>query len=135
MVVIVLAFESTFLNVVWFKKDSNTPKLNWNVTLQEARIYFTQFRFMSYILVIEKKLIRNKRYWKIPASYDLEGQSWWYCSWIYNYLCNQCLSPLTLWVRITLRRGVLDTTLCDKDCQWLSDRSVVFSKYSGFLHQ
>ena len=54
MVVIVLAFESTFLNVVWFKKDSNTPKLNWNVTLQEARIYFTQFRFMSYILVIEK---------------------------------------------------------------------------------
>ena len=33
---------------------------------------------------------------------------------INNYLCNQCLSPLTLWVRILLRRGVLDTTLCDK---------------------
>jgi len=33
-------------------------------------------------------------------------------SWIYNYLCNQCLSPLTLWVLIQLRRGVLDTTLC-----------------------
>ena len=43
-----------------------------------------------------------------------------YCSWIYNYLCNQCLSPLTLWVRIPLRRGVLDTTLCDKVCQWLA---------------
>ena len=26
-------------------------------------------------------------------------------------ICNQCLSPLTLWV-------VLDTTLCDKVCQW-----------------
>jgi len=25
----------------------------------------------------------------------------------------------TLWVRILLRRGVLDTTLCDKACQWL----------------
>ena len=24
--------------------------------------------------------------------------SWWYGSWIYNYLFNQCLSPLTLWV-------------------------------------
>jgi hypothetical protein len=24
--------------------------------------------------------------------------SWSYCSWIYNYLCNQCLSPLMLWV-------------------------------------
>jgi hypothetical protein len=33
---------------------------------------------------------------------------------------NQCLSPLTLWVRIPLRRGVLNTTLCDKVCRWLS---------------
>ena len=33
---------------------------------------------------------------------------------------NQCLSPLTLWVRIRLRWGVLDTTLCDKVCQWLA---------------
>ena len=40
-----------------------------------------------------------------------------YGSWIYNYLCNHCLSPLTLYVRIPLRRGVLDTTLCDKVCQ------------------
>ena len=39
--------------------------------------------------------------------------SWSYGSWIYNYLYNQCLSPLTLWVRILLRWGVLDT-LCDK---------------------
>jgi hypothetical protein len=37
--------------------------------------------------------------------------SWSYGSWIYNYLC---LSVLTLWVRILLRRGVPDTTLCDK---------------------
>jgi len=29
-----------------------------------------------------------------------EGPSWsWsYDSWIYNYLCNQCLSPIKLWV-------------------------------------
>jgi len=25
--------------------------------------------------------------------------SWSYGNWIYNYLCNQCLSPLKLWVR------------------------------------
>ena len=42
-----------------------------------------------------------------------------YGSWIYNYICNQHLSLLTLWVRIPLRRGVFDTTLCDKVCQWL----------------
>jgi len=33
---------------------------------------------------------------------------------ITTYLCNQCLLPFTLWVRIPLRRGVLNTTLCDK---------------------
>ena len=33
--------------------------------------------------------------------------SWSYDSWIYNYLCNQCRSPLTLWVWTPLRRDVL----------------------------
>ena len=28
---------------------------------------------------------------------------------------------LMLWVRISLMRGVLDTTLCDKVCQWLAE--------------
>ena len=28
--------------------------------------------------------------------------SWSYGSWIYKYLCNQCLSSLALWVRIPL---------------------------------
>ena len=53
--------------------------------------------------------------------YKTQGPSWsWtYGSWIYNYLCNQCLSSLTLWVRISLWQGVPDTTLCDKVCQWL----------------
>ena len=37
-----------------------------------------------------------------------------------NFYFNHCLSPLTLWVRISLRRGVLDTTLCDKVYQWLA---------------
>ena len=46
--------------------------------------------------------------------------SWSYGSWIYNYLCNQCLSPLKLKVWIPLMWGVLDTTLCDKVCQWLA---------------
>ena len=43
--------------------------------------------------------------------------SWSYRSCIYNYLCNQCLSPLTLRVRIPNRRGVFDKTLCNKVCQ------------------
>ena len=35
---------------------------------------------------------------------------------IYNYLCNQCLSPLKLWVRIPLMAQF--TTLHDQVCQW-----------------
>jgi len=52
----------------------------------------------------------------------MQGPSWpWlHGSWIYNCQCNQCLSPLTLRVRIPLSRGVLDTTLCDIVCQWLA---------------
>ena len=46
--------------------------------------------------------------------------SWSYGSWIYNYDCNHCLLPLMLWVWIQLMRGVLDTTICDKVCQWLA---------------
>jgi hypothetical protein len=35
--------------------------------------------------------------------YSLSSWLWSYGSWIYNYLCNQCLSPLVLWVRISIR--------------------------------
>ena len=45
--------------------------------------------------------------------------SWTYGSWIFNYLCNQCLSPLMLRVRTPLRRGVLNTILCDTVYEWL----------------
>jgi hypothetical protein len=42
---------------------------------------------------------------------------WSYGSWTYNYMCNQCLSSLMLWVRILIRARY--TTLCDKGCHWL----------------
>ena len=55
-------------------------------------------------------------------SIKIRGPSWsWsYGSWIYYYLCFQCLSPLTLWFRIPLGRGLLNTTLCHICCQWLA---------------
>ena len=46
------------------------------------------------------------------------GPSWpcSYISWIHNYLCSQCLSPLILWVRISTRERC--TTIWDKVCLW-----------------
>jgi len=54
--------------------------------------------------------------------------SWSYRSWIYNYLCNQYISPLKLWLRILLMAGWTQYNI-----MWCS--SVVFSAHSGFLHQ
>ena len=59
---------------------------------------------------------------------NLGGPSWsWsYGSWIYNYLFNQ-------WsCEFESRSCVLDTTL---SLSVTCGRSVVFSRYSGFLHQ
>ena len=75
-------------------------------------------------------LFWRKNHWFLPL-HHIEVQlyywssygsslSWLYDSWNYNYLCNQCLSSLTLWVRIPLERSMLNTTLCDKVCQWLA---------------
>jgi len=46
------------------------------------------------------------------CSIFIQGPSWpWsYGSWIKNYLCNQCLSWLMLWIRISIRAKC--TTLC-----------------------
>ena len=37
--------------------------------------------------------------------------SWSYDSWIYNYLCNQCIVPLKLWVRIQLMANCTEILL------------------------
>ena len=50
----------------------------------------------------------------------------WLFILFYNYLCNQCLSPLKLWVWIPLRRGVHHTMLCDS-LSVTGGRSAVFS--------
>jgi hypothetical protein len=40
-------------------------------------------------------------------------------SWSLSLLNCHSLSPLSFWGRIPLRRGVLDTTFCNKVCQWI----------------
>jgi hypothetical protein len=51
-------------------------------------------------LLLEKVLMEH------PPNCWRPSWSWLYDGWIYNYLCNQCLSPLTLWVWI-LFHGVV----------------------------
>jgi hypothetical protein len=95
--------------------------------------------YLLYIIVVNylASLILLTRFWNGDTLPNNVGPSWpWtYCSWIYNYLCNQCLSPLKLWVRTSFMAS------CTRyNIMWLSwsvtcGRSVVFSGYSGFIHQ
>jgi len=61
------------------------------------------------------------------------GSSWlWsYGSWIYNFLCNQCKWPQTLWVRTLFIARCTRYNIMSVTC----DRWVVFFGYSGFRHQ
>jgi hypothetical protein len=52
------------------------------------------------------------------------------CSWMYNYLCKQCLSPLMLGVRILIRVRCTQYNIVWSSLSATSDRSVVFSGYS-----
>jgi hypothetical protein len=81
----------------------------------------------SILVLISSKVINCiNKIWMTSSCYEkkiyltVKGLLWpWlFGSWIYNYLCNKCLSPLMLWVRISIR--VRCTTLCDKVCQWFT---------------
>jgi hypothetical protein len=69
---------------------------------------------------------RNKNVFRFCLQFEfllINDRDWrghdFYGSWIYNYLCNQCLSPLKLWIQTHSWWGILYTTLCDKVFQWL----------------
>ena len=66
-----------------------------------------------------------------------KGPSWSlsYGNWIYNDLCNQCLSPLKLWVRTPFMARCTRYNIMWKNLSVTCGRSAVFSVHSGFHHQ
>ena len=78
------------------------------------------------------------RYATSHCTCKTQGSSWsWsYGSWIYNYLCNQCLSPLTLWVRTPSVHGEV-CLIQHYVIQFISELRQVgdFLLLSGFLRQ
>jgi hypothetical protein len=118
----------------YVRKDLNLSPLDKYASLLLSCLYYTFSRIYQEGENIIWSVKKRERYeWSVRClnkiitiykylPHSCLGPSWpWsYGSWIYNYLCNQCLSPLMLWVRIPLRRSVLNTALCDKVCQWLA---------------
>ena len=114
-------FSHIFLSNYWWQKSDIWSQASYRYPISWEAFLTRQD---SYFLFAEE---RGYHKWALAHSSSC---------WIYNCLCNRCLSPLTLWVPTPLRWGVIDTTLCDKVCQWLATgQHFVFSGYSGFLHQ
>jgi hypothetical protein len=88
--------EKTYCKPCWYNKS-------WNISVVLIHTFL-------HVLML-KSLIFS--YWLVGWFY-----SWSYGSWIYNYQCNLCPSPLILWVRIPLRTSC--ATLCYKVYQWLA---------------
>jgi len=64
-------------------------------------------------------LLISDHIWKFPIFPKRPSWSWSYRGWIYSYLCNRCLSPLTLGVwTLFMTRCTLYNIMCQV-CQWL----------------
>ena len=94
-------------------KHLRSPLLYSGVCVVQSVVFCViSLVFFSFLAIVLSVLL--------PFTAYLDGPGlivWWHGSWIYYFLCNQRLSPLTLRVRIPFKRSVLDTTLCDKVCQ------------------
>jgi len=101
--------ESTqqFLFLIGERHITGIPK-SGNSGVRERGKHYTKGKRSMAILNSTKE-----RHYSLGTSWQ-----WSHGDWIYNYLCYQCLSPLMLWVRISIRARC--TILCDKVCQWLA---------------
>jgi hypothetical protein len=60
----------------------------------------------------------------LADNFQIREHSWpclFHISWMYNYQCNRCLSPLPLWFESRSWRGILHIILCDEVCYWLAE--------------
>ena len=113
------SYFSVFHQLIWrvwdIIKKTMLWRKKWIMTKGKS-----VFIYIVSINLLEKKPKSISKILNWTQNSVTQSWTWSYGSWIYNYICNQFLSPLNLWVRIPLRRGVLDTTLCDEICQWLA---------------
>jgi hypothetical protein len=109
----------------WFAlRESDLYKWEMTGVYRVWFIYIWTRPYIHFVSVIFHDTWKNHLL-KSHISILIERPSWpwWYSSWIYNG-CNMCLSPLMLWVRISIRRGVQHYVI-----KFISDLRQV----SGFL--
>ena len=115
-----LIFRQYYINMLWGKiwlidwlvfnaNFSNTSATSWpNISWYGDILTIQAIYFINHLSGFLCPIVNTnfQGFYKyvdnVPKTNETEGR---HGCWIYNYLCNQCISPLTLWVRIPLRRG------------------------------
>ena len=103
--------EGLIAKIIWPDKSVTLPQFVIEIFASFRSIFFL-FKISRQITVLQIKITPphlDGRYLSIGVkpTHSLYlmgrcGRRWSYGSWIYNYLCNQCLSPLKLWVLIQI---------------------------------
>ena len=88
----------------------------YNIVFIRVCYWYILFKYGSYVA---RRYIQTFQHTRL-CHYILFVDNILHCNEFFSCLCNQCLSPLMLWVRTLLMRGVLDTILFDQVCQWLA---------------
>ena len=80
---------------------------------------------MHFVCSIRRFCLVDSSYSKYTQNNQGSSSSSSYGSWIYNYLCNQCLSPLKLWVRTPFMSRCIRYNTIWQSLSVTCDRSVV----------
>jgi hypothetical protein len=120
-------FHTSKLLVFWFASiESNTTDDTCRTGADHYIVWFSIYGFELYIFIMKCEshscficihyycVTDLKSYTYMTSFYYENVQqctydiwSWSYDGWISNYLYKQCLSPLTSWIRIPLKRNHL----------------------------
>jgi hypothetical protein len=107
--------------VLWF---SFSQRLNiigfWILWLWTHSFWYRRFYFIAILWYCEINAILIPLLYPPYRPTEVPSWSWSYGCWIYNYLHNQCLSPLKLWVRVPLMAKLTGYNFMWKVCQWLA---------------
>jgi hypothetical protein len=120
--VVSLNFCNIFINYLLcpFNSDPSHRPNNLSLVCLYLSLYISFLLFGIFFCQCGKK--KKKNYLSLQNhTLFIRGSHGHDLSWIYNYLY---LSPLTLWVQTLLRRGVLNTILCDKSFIFLFNQFI-----------
>jgi hypothetical protein len=126
-----VAMKYTTVNSIWFVvyQFISKHKIKWSTNI------CPRYRCIDYnrgSMVSGKWNLISNHENVYPRTYSNFLYS---CTNLYNYLCNHCLSPLKLWVRTPFMPRCTRYNIIWYTLSVTCDRLVVFSRYSGFLHQ